>query len=599
MTRLFGWTRILTSGAPAPGATVTVYDTGTLNLSTIYSDNVSTPKANPFVSDANGYWFFYGAERYDVQVSGAGITTYTQGDVPAIPDNIRWANVKSFGAVGDGTTNDATAIQNALASLPSTGGVIYFPPGTYLISSFINADSKTNIRFTGAGRSSILKTTTVINTIRCSGSSGLQFDNLSFLGNYPTSGPGQTAINFNTATASPSATNLTIRDCYFEQLPGAIFIGTASRHVDIIDCTFVNCLACVQATGGTLATHASQHIRVIGNYMTIAATQVHDDAIAFFSPVDDVIIAHNTIDAQRATTDGSAGAMRIIIAAGSVSPSNCTRIIIANNVVRNNAASDVAGRTSDQRASIILTGGGTQSMQDIQIVGNQIYNGMEGINCAENVLGIVIADNVIDTVQLVAMRVSGGTSLADISFRSNVIRNCGDRAIELTNTARPSVIGNRIISPTGNGVTCDGTTTAPDISHNYITGGAADGIRLNGVVSGTIIGNRITNNTGVGIRLTGTVSDTQLIGNRLNNNTGGATVGYTATISNLRGSITFAGAATAAVTFAVAEPDASYYVALAGNVNETFFVTAKTANGFTLNSSNAGSTAVVDWMLMR
>lgn len=85
MQRAYGWTRILSTGAPAPSATVTVYDTGTLNLSTIYSDNLSTPKANPFTADAtSGYWFFYAASsgRYDVQFSGGGITTpYTIGDI--------------------------------------------------------------------------------------------------------------------------------------------------------------------------------------------------------------------------------------------------------------------------------------------------------------------------------------------------------------------------------------------------------------------------------------------------------------------------------------------------------------------------------------
>ena len=42
-------------------------------------------------------------------------------------------SVKDFGAVGDGTTNDTAAFVSALASLPS-GGVLYVPAGTYVIS---------------------------------------------------------------------------------------------------------------------------------------------------------------------------------------------------------------------------------------------------------------------------------------------------------------------------------------------------------------------------------------------------------------------------------------------------------------------------------
>lgn len=44
-------------------------------------------------------------------------------------------NVVDFGAKGDGVTDDAAAIQSALDSLSTTGGVIYFPFGNYLIKT--------------------------------------------------------------------------------------------------------------------------------------------------------------------------------------------------------------------------------------------------------------------------------------------------------------------------------------------------------------------------------------------------------------------------------------------------------------------------------
>lgn len=65
------------------GCTISVYNAGTLTLSTIYSDDISTPKANPFTSSSvTGYWFFYAANgRYDVKFSGGGITSpFTLGD---------------------------------------------------------------------------------------------------------------------------------------------------------------------------------------------------------------------------------------------------------------------------------------------------------------------------------------------------------------------------------------------------------------------------------------------------------------------------------------------------------------------------------------
>ncbi len=82
-----------------PSCTVTVFQSGTTNLASIFSDNIGTPKSNPFTSDSTtGYYFFYAASalspanRLDIQFSGGGIATYTLGgilpldplDVPAI-----------------------------------------------------------------------------------------------------------------------------------------------------------------------------------------------------------------------------------------------------------------------------------------------------------------------------------------------------------------------------------------------------------------------------------------------------------------------------------------------------------------------------------
>jgi polygalacturonase len=44
-------------------------------------------------------------------------------------------NVKNYGAVGNGIHDDTAAFQSAIKSLPSAGGTIYVPAGTYLIDA--------------------------------------------------------------------------------------------------------------------------------------------------------------------------------------------------------------------------------------------------------------------------------------------------------------------------------------------------------------------------------------------------------------------------------------------------------------------------------
>lgn len=67
------------------------------------------------------------------------------------------------------------------------------------------------------------------------------------------------------------------------------------------------------------------------------------------------------------------------------------------------------------------------------------------------------------------------------------------------------------------------------------------------------------------------------------------------TVSSQRGSATFAGSNSVAVTLPVTLPDTSYSVGLSGSASETFWVTSKTTSGFTLNSSKVNSNATVDW----
>lgn len=66
-------------------------------------------------------------------------------------------NIATYGAVGDGVTNDAAAFAAAIAaaSAPGGGGVVYIPPTSscFLLSN-VNATNLTGIRFTGNGRQS-------------------------------------------------------------------------------------------------------------------------------------------------------------------------------------------------------------------------------------------------------------------------------------------------------------------------------------------------------------------------------------------------------------------------------------------------------------
>ena len=58
-------------------------------------------------------------------------------------------SVLSFGAKGDGTTDDAAAIQAALDAAAAIRGTLVIPPGTYRVRSTLSVGSNTTLRGTG------------------------------------------------------------------------------------------------------------------------------------------------------------------------------------------------------------------------------------------------------------------------------------------------------------------------------------------------------------------------------------------------------------------------------------------------------------------
>ena len=60
----------------------------------------------------------------------AAATTYAP---PARSRGTAYRNVRNYGAVGNGVHDDTAAFQAAINSLPSSGGTVYVPSGTYLI----------------------------------------------------------------------------------------------------------------------------------------------------------------------------------------------------------------------------------------------------------------------------------------------------------------------------------------------------------------------------------------------------------------------------------------------------------------------------------
>lgn len=137
----------------------------TSNDSTIWTvDNVSTMQGNIDVVQAN-------LDAYIASLaasSGSSLVGFIQPSAEAVARTVQaklsdTVNVFDFGAVGDGVTDDTAAIQAAIDSLPGTGGVVFFNPGTYLISSTLTAS--TGVLLNGQNRTDLSANTNGSGTV--------------------------------------------------------------------------------------------------------------------------------------------------------------------------------------------------------------------------------------------------------------------------------------------------------------------------------------------------------------------------------------------------------------------------------------------------
>lgn len=112
----------------------------------------------------------------------------------SVVDQDNYRNVRTWGAVGDGVTDDTLSIQSAIDALPAGGGTLFFPPGRYLISGSLTLPDKPIVVLGSASSNAFFGTNSgsvidlganVISAFTAPGASALQeyvFRDLLFLG---------------------------------------------------------------------------------------------------------------------------------------------------------------------------------------------------------------------------------------------------------------------------------------------------------------------------------------------------------------------------------------------------------------------------------
>jgi hypothetical protein len=148
-------------------------------------------------------------------------------------------SVLSYGAVGNGTNDDTIAIQNCVAG----AGVIWFPPGNYMVTNDINVPAGTTIQGAGMWRTTFIgNPATYVNErgrVRFNGAgSNIHFNDFAILGKLTFRNDSQANDGF----SEFFGTNSTLARVWVEHTKTGARIANSQGMV-ISDCRFRNTIA--------------------------------------------------------------------------------------------------------------------------------------------------------------------------------------------------------------------------------------------------------------------------------------------------------------------------------------------------------------------
>lgn len=167
-------------------------------------------------------------------------------------------NVKDYGAIGDGVANDSAAVAAGIAAIPSSGGMLFFPAGTYKANVIVS--SKNDVSLMGAGNSSVISPSSGVG-ISITSASRTQVSNLRVTAasnGISISGAGQSQfynLMVDTCTIDgflingDNPTEITFTDCISRGHSGIAWHYTRTNGTDTGGIYFTHCLGTNCAAG--------------------------------------------------------------------------------------------------------------------------------------------------------------------------------------------------------------------------------------------------------------------------------------------------------------------------------------------------------------
>jgi parallel beta-helix repeat protein len=429
-------------------------------------------------------------------------------------------NIRDYGAVGDGTTNDSAALQSAITAAEVSGGKVLIPQGNF--KSILPQITVGGITIEGTGKKSRLiladsvmasngqtiglwvngATNVTIRNLAIDGN----FSNIAKNGTYATSSPiwTQTVATYGAAsiknyqyasTGVDAATyllyrvpirvtnsqNVLIEDCYmYNSISSAILCDASSFGAtqDVMvrnnrfDMTWDNCVYFHEGCQwvSAIANHTSNtqysgivaiycnEVTVVGNQVRNAGPSASDCSGIEMCGVTRYLIADNLIKNALFQGIEIKNTQETGMAGGDGTYIRNSDGTVVNNKITN---SNHPGYSSFYSAGIELFGA-----DNTFVTGNKIDGCDYGINISATVNGAYIRNNTIKNNKSVGIYSGNSPDIFELYIENNFIQYNGAEGIVASVSAH--IIGNTITDNASQGVTLNAPPTGIPYKTDYI-----------------------------------------------------------------------------------------------------------------------------------
>lgn len=404
-------------------------------------------------------------------------------------------NIADYGAVGNGTADDTTAIQDAINDAIATSGHLFIPPGTYIASTLTISGSLTVF---GSGVYSVIKqqAATADDLLKITGTgNNVIIDNVTFDGNFSNQAA-QSSNSMIRATADGSSSlsdvfSVVVQNCEFRNPAFAAVrvqgdnASTTREVAWILNNRFVNGAEGVDNVGQDynprdIAMDDSVEAWIENNIFESDAPPVNFGRCAIVvqqtqtlvERLTELHIIGNRISRRGCNVSQSLGAIDLYIWG-----SNC---VVRDNIIKNSYASAIKWKQNAARLTVL-----NNKIDTLQVAFGTALNGNNPTNGTAKDLCIVEGNQVHNwpgaTTGVIV--IEGFTTPPDdysdgIVIRNNQLKDCSGWQIQVANTKSATIDGNQMFPSAG--VAGIVATTANDgqlrITNNFV--GACSGYAI-------------------------------------------------------------------------------------------------------------------------